>query len=324
MQSINSKKISRVTCLTILLFTIHHPSAAARDIEIIKPVIQLSDLFPLVNPTQDKIVAAAPLPGESQHFTADHMANIASSYGLTANNNEDITITRKSRPITMSEITDMALKKITDQLPLDGLKRQFIADVTPNNMATTIEASLSLNDVQYNTEQQRLSFRVDANEGLDKPRTIARISGKLVDMVKVPILLQGVGTGDIIQASSIGWQEIRRDRLPANAILDDKKMVGMKARTYLRPNVALAAPEMMMPVAVKRGETVTMVLESDVMSITATGKAIQEGAVGDYIRAVNPMSNRVIEGEIIAPQTLRVYPPSQVKNRVGTNLALAR
>ena len=57
---------------------------------------------------------------------------------------------------------------------------------------------------------------------------------------------------------------------------------------------------------VARNANVTIVLQFGNLSLSAQGRAVEEGARGDTIRVLNTTSNRQLEGVVVGPDTVAV------------------
>jgi len=55
------------------------------------------------------------------------------------------------------------------------------------------------------------------------------------------------------------------------------------------------------PIVVTKGQAVTMLFNAPGVELTATGRAMSEGGVGDTVMVQNPASFRTINGVISAP-----------------------
>jgi flagella basal body P-ring formation protein FlgA len=58
---------------------------------------------------------------------------------------------------------------------------------------------------------------------------------------------------------------------------------------------------------VVRGSLVMMKIQTSLMTVTAQGKAQQDGAMGETIRVLNTQSNRVVEGVVTAPGVIDIH-----------------
>ncbi len=59
------------------------------------------------------------------------------------------------------------------------------------------------------------------------------------------------------------------------------------------------------PVIVTKGQTVTMQFAAPGVELSAMGRAMSEGGVGDTVTVQNPASYRMVSAIVIAPGTVR-------------------
>jgi flagella basal body P-ring formation protein FlgA len=59
------------------------------------------------------------------------------------------------------------------------------------------------------------------------------------------------------------------------------------------------------PIVVTKGETVTMTFDAPGVSLTATGRALSEGGVGESVTVINPVSFRQVMATVTGPGTVR-------------------
>jgi flagella basal body P-ring formation protein FlgA len=89
----------------------------------------------------------------------------------------------------------------------------------------------------------------------------------------------------------------------------------MQTKRQIAPGQPFAVAEMVRPSMVVKGANVLMVLDSPGISLTAEGRALEPGAVGERIRVVNPVSHVVVEAEVIGPDRVRVAPTGLAPDR---------
>jgi flagella basal body P-ring formation protein FlgA len=80
---------------------------------------------------------------------------------------------------------------------------------------------------------------------------------------------------------------------------------GMEARRVLRAGETVRADDVRRPVVVTKGSLVTMTFEAPGITLTATGKAMSEGGVGETVTIVNPVSWRQIVCTVTGPGMVR-------------------
>lgn len=76
----------------------------------------------------------------------------------------------------------------------------------------------------------------------------------------------------------------------------------------IRPGEVLTERLLRRKVVVRRGETVTLLLEGRGFRVTARGEAREDARRGDVVRVVNPTSKREVMGRVEGPGVVRVAP----------------
>ena len=66
------------------------------------------------------------------------------------------------------------------------------------------------------------------------------------------------------------------------------------------------------PILVAKGSLVTIILKAPQMTLTAQGKALENGSDGDTVQITNTQSNKVIEAEVTGPGKVSVLAPNQL------------
>lgn len=104
--------------------------------------------------------------------------------------------------------------------------------------------------------------------------------------------------GDVLAEQDL--RRVRRDasRIPSDAIRDPSQAVGLRATRSLRADRVLRRSQVENVPVVGRGDRVTLVLESGSIQIRAVGRAVEAGAVGDWIRVTNLDSKRELSGRV--------------------------
>lgn len=82
-------------------------------------------------------------------------------------------------------------------------------------------------------------------------------------------------------------------------------LVGMQARRALRAGETVRLDDVRRPVLVSKGSTVTMVFEAPGIMLTASGRAMSEGGMGENVTIQNPASYRQITGIVVGPGQVR-------------------
>ena len=71
---------------------------------------------------------------------------------------------------------------------------------------------------------------------------------------------------------------------------------GMAAAKSLKPNDPIRNIDIALPQLGERGSELTLIFDNEIMRLTAKGKALQNGARGEFVRVVNTESNKNLNG----------------------------
>ncbi|MBI3451678.1 MAG: flagellar basal body P-ring formation protein FlgA, partial [Rhodospirillales bacterium] len=132
------------------------------------------------------------------------------------------------------------------------------------------------------------------------------ISGRTFRTISLPVLRGSVSPGDVIRRQDIEWLSIREDRVSRDVVTDANRLVGTTPRVRLRPGEPIRDNDTRPPVLVTRNSSVMIVLQMPNMTLTAQGRAIEDGAKGDVIRVTNLQSKKVIEATVNGPDMVTV------------------
>jgi flagella basal body P-ring formation protein FlgA len=82
----------------------------------------------------------------------------------------------------------------------------------------------------------------------------------------------------------------------------------MSPRRVLSAGAPVRLGDLRPPVVVARGSRVTMQVRYGALTVTAGGRALEDGAMGAVIRVVNVDSSRTVEAVVTGPNQVAVDP----------------
>jgi flagella basal body P-ring formation protein FlgA len=132
---------------------------------------------------------------------------------------------------------------------------------------------------------------------------------------------------DIARGETISESDLVTGTIPANTVFSGiitsvDGLKGMEARRMLRAHQVVRDADVRHPVVVTKGSVVTMTFFAPGVTLTASGRAMGEGGVGDTITVQNPASFRQISAVITGPGAVRAT-SSGVTIAAPTTVALA-
>jgi len=137
--------------------------------------------------------------------------------------------------------------------------------------------------------------------------------------VRVIVPAHDIPRGQTISEDDLTYATVAGNALMAGVITNLSVAKDMEARRMLRAGEPFRADDVRKPVVVTRGETVTMLFDAPGVELTATGRAMGEGGVGDTVMVQNPASFRMINGVISAPGTVIATGPASPNQRTARN-----
>ena len=137
--------------------------------------------------------------------------------------------------------------------------------------------------------------------------------------VRVVVPARDIPRGQTISESDLTYATVPGNALMAGVVTSFSAAKDMEARRMLRAGEVFRADDVRRPVVVTKGETVTMLFHAPGVELTATGRALGEGGIGDTVMVQNPASFRMINGVISAPGTVIATGPASPNQRTARN-----
>lgn len=266
--------------------------------------LRLGDFIADAGDAGQLVIGEAPPPGESRVFAAATVAGLAERQGIQLDDTAAvvrITVERKGRLVSPAYLA----AQISAQLTNEWANADFEVNLGNRQLAIYVPVNISDAAVQIdglNFDQRSGRFTASAVVPLgNQQNSQTKISGVAVRMTEVPVLSHALSSGDIIQASDIDWLRVKADRMSQTMVLDMDALVGMSPRRRIVPGRPIRLSDVEAPRMIERGQLVTMVVRHGGMTLTAVGKAVENGGQGDWIRLVNTKSNRTVQGLVTGP-----------------------
>jgi flagella basal body P-ring formation protein FlgA len=123
--------------------------------------------------------------------------------------------------------------------------------------------------------------------------------------VRIVVPAHDINRGDTISESDLTYAMVDGAQLISGIPTKIDEVKGMQARRTLSAGQAFRSDDVRRPIVITKGQTVTMEFEEPGVELSAMGRAMSEGGVGDTVTVQNPASYRMISGIVTAPGTVR-------------------
>jgi len=123
--------------------------------------------------------------------------------------------------------------------------------------------------------------------------------------VRVVVPAHDINRGDTISESDLTYATVDGANLMSGVPTKMEEVKGMQARRVLAAGQPFRADDVRHPIVITKGQTVTMEFDAPGVQLTAMGRAMSEGGVGDTVTVQNPASYRMVSAIVTAPGTVR-------------------
>ena len=275
--------------------------------EVRSAAIKLSDVFTGVPEGIDRDIATAPVPGKSVTYDVNVLKKLAEHYRLDwapQSLGDRAVLTRAATRITADMIREAVVAKLTAQDVKGKVEVVFDNHALEVDLPVERAPDFALNNFNYDAMSKR--FRADllaenGAGGLSLP-----VTGRVTVKIDVPVPAHRMEAGTTVGAADIDWLTVADDHAGGDMLTDAAQLIGHETRHDLAAGQPVHARDIMPARLVVRGSLVTLKIETPMMLITAQGRALQDGAVGETVRVTNTQSNRVVEGVVEASGLVRI------------------
>ncbi len=110
----------------------------------------------------------------------------------------------------------------------------------------------------------------------------------------------------VLQPGDVYPTLMETSRIPRGAIREEGRLMGKPLVRSIVQNSPITDAMVSETPIVKRGRTVMLLVESPGFSIKAVGETRQDASVGDYVKALNLSSKKIVTGLLVDEDTVRV------------------
>lgn len=285
------------------------------EVTINRYAVKLSDLFSGVPAEIDRDIAQAPPPCRPAVYTEAVLNKLADTYRLdwqTEGSADHAIVTAACTRITEDMIRDAVVAKVK----ADGNTKDRSFEISFDTHSLEIDlpadqkADFRLENFTYDVGAKH--FRTDLTaQTMRGPYTLP-ITGHVSVKRSVPILARRLEGGTTIAAGDLDWIQVPEERVTADVVTESSQLVGRELRRDTSEGDIIRSRDIIPPRLVTRGSLVTMRIATPFITVTAQGKAEQDGGQGDTVRVINTQSNRVVEGTVTGPGVIEIHTAQKV------------
>ncbi|HEY1632722.1 MAG TPA: flagellar basal body P-ring formation chaperone FlgA [Rhizomicrobium sp.] len=134
---------------------------------------------------------------------------------------------------------------------------------------------------------------------------IAVIMPAYAEPARIVVPSHDVPRGTVLGDSDLDYLNVAVTDVRPGIVTSMNALDGMQTRRVLRTGEPIRLDDVRHPILVTKGQTVTMTFSAPGITLTATGKAMSEGGLGETVTVQNPVSFRQITGVVTGSGTVR-------------------
>lgn len=280
------------------------------SVTIERNTILLSDLFEGVPAERSPDIGKAPRAGETFTFDAEALSRLSARHGLEwkpSDASVQVAVTRAGQTINGETIEAVVHEAVADRLMSASFEFE-IGGGWPSFIAPTEAMDApALIDLRHDERSGRFTATLGAFENSPADEQV-KVVGRVIRTESVPMPIRAIAPGSRITERDLEWRSVRIDRMPQDPVLSADGIVGKAAKRPLKPGQLVRAADLIDPIVVAKGAPVTVVYSTQGIQLTMLGKAIEDGAVGQTVRVLNPQSRLVAVGVVSNDGSVHVGP----------------
>lgn len=137
------------------------------------------------------------------------------------------------------------------------------------------------------------------------PAMMLAASSAFAATVRVVVPAHDIARGDVLAETDLTYATVDGNALMSGVPTRFDEVLGMQTRRTLMAGQPFRAQDVRRPIVVTKGQTVTMQFAAPGVELTAMGRAMSEGGVGDTVTVQNPASYRMVAATVTAPGVVR-------------------
>ena len=270
--------------------------------------VTLGDLFENAGTRDGANVAYAPSPGKRAIFDAKWLYRVARAHGLNwrpLNMKTRAIVERAGQEIHRAEIVDALMSEFKNRGADDDIEIDFGGRSMRLYVAANRPATVGIESLNHDPNTGRFVATIAVPAG-DPAAQRLRITGRVFTLVSVPVLSKKLYRGDVIRKHHLDWKKIRKANVLRQTITEAEQLIGMAAKRLISSNRPIRQAQIRRPMLIAKGGIVTIRLSYANMSLTAQGRSLDEGSLGDVVRITNSQSKKIVEARVTGANRVRV------------------
>lgn len=212
-----------------------------------------------------------------------------------------ITISRASRVIALAEVDNAvreAIKQTNREINIKSINYSGSMHISPK-----VESIRAVPFVTGKSGQMGFTIHAESNnEVVQKFDVIAQVD----EWAEMPVAGRTLARGSKINPADVVMARLNITNMPGDSALSMDEIVGQEVNTEIVYGETFRRAKLTTPPVINSGSKVIMVYRSGALEASATGTALEAGALGQEIRVRNENSKKIVSGRVLEAGTVEV------------------
>lgn len=224
---------------------------------------------------------------------------------LTAGNLKAAEATDNLLMVSEDEVSAAIKKEFVEQGSLERVDLEFFGGQTVFQIENAQRAKILVEQLEADELQNKFSCKVEIFAD-GKPFAQTTISGKFYVLGDIYVPAKNIDKGEIITPDMLKTIQVRMNRIKPMFVVDLDKLVNKEAKKYLKAGKIITDRDIGEKILIHKNDLITVIYQTKKMQITARGQARRDGAKGDKIEVENTKSKKILIGQVVDADTVKV------------------
>ncbi|HBO58375.1 MAG TPA: flagella basal body P-ring formation protein FlgA [Alphaproteobacteria bacterium] len=288
--------------------TLALPVVLREKAEITADKIRLGDLFSgLPRDKENRVVADAPSLGKDVVLTADWLKKAAQKHAIDwtpADSGVSVSVRRAAREIGKADIASLLIKALKNNGLSDNAEIVLNGKNFPILVPKNAEYDISFEDIDFSRDAK--AFSAKAVIKTDEETQTVDLTGKVQTFVFVPTTRHALTAGQIVTEADVFMKKTPQERARRLKIAALGDLIGKEIKRPVRAGQPLDDSDVRVRPMITKGKAVTLSFVKGGIMLSAQGKALENGGLGDTVRVMNTQSKSVVQGTVTSPDTITI------------------
>ena len=279
------------------------------------PVVTLADLF---DGAGNRALGPSPAPGARITVEARQLEAIARQFGVewrSSGAGDRVVLDRPGRALGQDDVMGPLRAALAAAgVPRDG--ELELPGFTAPMVGLGAVARADVAQLEYDGSSGRFTALIGVVAD-GAPAAQLRLSGRILEMVELPVPRRRMLPGDVIDAGDLEWVRMRAAQAKGDVVRAMREAVGQALRHAVQPGQPMLLADLGRPMVVQKGMPMLLALNSPGIQVTARGVVMEAAGIGERVHVLNPSTKVVVEAEVTGQGRARVLPGTAPVNATG-------